>query len=869
MTKVVLVHPDLQGSARDSSLLGAFAPGVKVVNYVEGMTVDAVISAIDPTTVSHLAFIYHHPGSDKLPFFNESIFVGENQHVNKHYHFTDAAIDFIKRVRDEKPASSPLIVDVLSCNLTTDEYKKEVAELETELSIDIRYSTDETGNPTNGGNWTLESELPAVVNVRTTYFTDAVLEWKGVLNSDIANLVKAGGVFLPYIIWNSTTNTYLLRNNIVWTQFVAATGILVTNFISLGSGETFNGNNKTIDFSGVNSALGIFFGLGSSNPRPWIKGLGAIGGTSLAANAGYLIRDSSYNLYLENCYNTGIVNGNLGGGIAGASFCANFAVSIMNGCWNTGAITAFGAGGLVGANANANGPNTKTNITTRNILMTNCYNSGAISGIYTGGIFGYQAAYNGGQIDMTGCYNSGIISGSYAGGLIGSSSAQNGLVFIKRSYNTGALTGGNTGGLIGGFAVLSGNGLITIADSYNIGSVTSNSAAGLVGSSAGNNSTGGSITISKCYNAGTLVTNTSAAFVGLVAYNPGTGSIAITDSIANGLTFGSNSNNVTLTNTIINLATINNAIPAYWDTSIWSVGGLVTDNYLLPILSLFRLKPWTTTTNDPRYYDRATRLPAIYLDVVTVFVNFDVNTDTNGTINVFSQTAPNVNNMVLATTALPKSVLYNGPGNGLIKFQGVDNNIVAVLDSGFTTSETTIRDALHLVIRSALNAMNAAPYNTLVEGVRKYTDAAHYILPSFGALALGSYAHYLFGHVQATAAIDNDTIFIQKMNGIEEGTARIPNGLANQIKTLNESKSLAIAKQVIGQDVSRAINVDNDINTPSTWQTLEFRTGDSVFFAVVLKTPQVTRVENAPYVSSEINAVNYVENTYYVKCILE
>lgn len=876
MTKAVLVHPDLIGSARDSSLLGAFAPDVKVVNYVEGMSVDAVISSIDSPTVSHLAFIYHHPGSDKLPFFNEPIFVAENQHINKHYHFTDAAIDFIKRVRDEKSAGAPLIVDVLSCNLTTEEYKKEVAELEAELSIDIRYSTDETGNPTDGGNWILESELPAVVNVRTTYFTDAVLKWKGVLNSNIANLVKAGGVFLPFIVWNNTTKTYLLRNNIVWTEFVAATGILVTDFISLGAGETFNGNNKTIDFAGVTGARGIFFGLANTNPRPWIKGLGAIGGTSLAPNAGYLIRDGSLNLYLENCYNTGIVSGDGGGGIAGANFCFNYAVSIMNGCWNTGAITGQQAGGLVGTNANSGGPNTKTNISTRNILMTNCYNSGTISGMYSGGIFGSFAGLTGGQIDMTGCYNSGAISGNYAGGLVGASPAKNGLVFIKRSYNTGAITGDFAGGLIGGYAFNAGNGLITITDSYNIGSVTSGSAAGFVGSSAGQNSTGGDITISKCYNAGALVTNTSVAFIGPSPYYPGTGSIVISNSIANGATIWVGSNNVTITNTSTDLATINGAIPVSWDTSIWSVGGAATvavagdtANYLLPILSLFRQKPWGAITNDSRYYSNAASIPAIYLAAISVIVNFNVDTDTSGSINVFSQTAPSVNNIVLATAPLPKSVLYNGPGNGLIKFQGVEDNIVATLDSGFTTSETTIRDAIHLVIRSALNAMDAVPYNTQVGGVRKYADSDYYVVPSFGALALGTYAHYLFGHVQATAAIDNDTIFIQKMNGIDAGTAQIPNGLANQIKTLDNSKSLAIVKQVLGQDATRATNVDNDIDAPSAWQTLEFRTGDSIFFAVVLKTPQVTMAQNAPYVSSEINAVNYVENTYYIKCILE
>jgi len=104
----------------------------------------------------------------------------------------------------------------------------------------------------------MESELPSIVNVRTTYFTENILNWSGILNNDIAASIKAAGAsFTPYITWNSDTSTYTVVSNFVWSAFVAATGVSTSSFILLQAGETFDGAGCTIDLTGISNWNGL------------------------------------------------------------------------------------------------------------------------------------------------------------------------------------------------------------------------------------------------------------------------------------------------------------------------------------------------------------------------------------------------------------------------------------------------------------------------------------------------------------------------------------------------------------------------------------------------------------------------------------
>ena len=253
---------------------------------------------------------------------------------------------------------------------------------------------------------------------------------------------------------------------------------------------------------------------------------------------------------------------------------------------------------------------------------------------------------------------------------------------------------------------------------------------------------------------------------------------------------------------------------------------------------------------------------------VNVVVDLGVNTNATGTIDVFGQTAPVITNKVIASVNVPVSTIIGGGVSTLIEFQGQDNDIAGRLETVFTTGggfaarKTALASAIQAALVGALDASAAEPFNITA----KYTDAGYKNYTSFGSLALGAYAHYLFGHVDATAAIDNDTTFVSKMNGTNtlSGEANLGGALADLIFTLDAAKCTAIAKQVIGQDASRAFGVDNDNTTPDGWQKLIFKPGDKIYVSVTLAAPTVTVLGNNTAQQSEPSAALFANNIKYM-----
>ena len=248
-----------------------------------------------------------------------------------------------------------------------------------------------------------------------------------------------------------------------------------------------------------------------------------------------------------------------------------------------------------------------------------------------------------------------------------------------------------------------------------------------------------------------------------------------------------------------------------------------------------------------------------------VFVNLDVNIDASGSINVFTQAPTAIPNMIIATAQLPAADFYKGPGAGssLLQFQGVTNSsaplddIVGTYNAAFVgspTNKTDLAGHLHTILTAgALTATTAQPFINYPPGpYRNYT--------SFGELALAAYAYYVFGHVDATAAIDNDTVFINKMNGTATGEGQLGIKLAEEVFTRLASPT-AVVKQVLGQDASRALGVDNDANTPSGLQNLAFLPGDKVYMSITLQAPTVTIAATAPNAASGLPLNNLFPNT--------
>jgi hypothetical protein len=81
-----------------------------------------------------MAFVYHNiSGMTKNPF----IVTGNSKYSKQT--IGDDVIDLIKEMKAEHGVTT---VDYLTCDLNDDVFKSEVAELETELEVDIRYSVD-------------------------------------------------------------------------------------------------------------------------------------------------------------------------------------------------------------------------------------------------------------------------------------------------------------------------------------------------------------------------------------------------------------------------------------------------------------------------------------------------------------------------------------------------------------------------------------------------------------------------------------------------------------------------------------------------------------------------------------------------------
>lgn len=250
------------------------------------------------------------------------------------------------------------------------------------------------------------------------------------------------------------------------------------------------------------------------------------------------------------------------------------------------------------------------------------------------------------------------------------------------------------------------------------------------------------------------------------------------------------------------------------------------------------------------------------MSVKNVTVNLDVVVDATGNISVFGVAPPVMTNVVVANTQLPVTNFYKNSDDSLIKFQGATINgtetILAFLDQNFTGNSEVISTDLKQVINGSFNCTNATPFSV-------YPTNDYKTQNSFGDLALAAYAHALFGHVAATAAISNDAELISKMNGDGVNDAQLNIKLATAISNLSNDKCSAIARQVIGQDASRALNYDNDSNTPNLSQSLEFRGGDVIYVSIRLQQPTVTvsnNVANAPV------ANQYTETVYVLKITL-
>lgn len=180
---------------------------------------------------------------------------------------------------------------------------------------------------------------------------------------------------------------------------------------------------------------------------------------------------------------------------------------------------------------------------------------------------------------------------------------------------------------------------------------------------------------------------------------------------------------------------------------------------------------------------------------IPIEVNLNVEVNANGNLEILSQTPPSVENIVIASTKLPATSLYDISDTsvplGLIEFWEPlpnYNEIECQLATNFKDSANkpayklmAKRLALGLqnVLMGELKAHNTIPFNDTKYGTAGQENGNR-VMNGFGRLALMAYSHYIMGHVQATAAITNDKQFIQNMLSLKDTTSITAESLSLQ-----------------------------------------------------------------------------------------
>jgi hypothetical protein len=271
-------------------------------------------------------------------------------------------------------------------------------------------------------------------------------------------------------------------------------------------------------------------------------------------------------------------------------------------------------------------------------------------------------------------------------------------------------------------------------------------------------------------------------------------------------------------------------------------------------------------------------------DYVNVEVNFDITVDADSKIQLFGETFTAPTNVIVADVTLPVTALYDASGQtglleiwepsdalGDIKCQlandGGDAEDAPDLSGYYQAAAKALAAGFQAILEGEFDCSGATPY------AGNYTAPEYYEQENFGRVALGMMAHYLFGHVDATVAITNDVAFVESMLSTGAGkavdttgnvelwdvsgsaanaklAARLVRAIVDKGKDgaefVKSSVSAAavgnlamIVKQVIGQDSSRANEVDGSQRTLNKHLLLRFYAGDVIYVNINVEQPTV------------------------------
>jgi hypothetical protein len=220
-----------------------------------------------------------------------------------------------------------------------------------------------------------------------------------------------------------------------------------------------------------------------------------------------------------------------------------------------------------------------------------------------------------------------------------------------------------------------------------------------------------------------------------------------------------------------------------------------------------------------------------------VTVDLRVEADASANAIIFGQGPDSANYDVIVVGASPLSAATL---SGLIEFwepSDARGTRLAQLTAGASILKDTVKGQLQNALSGgaadSLDATAAAPFSN-------YSDVLYDHYDNFGEVVLAYIAHHVFGHVQATAAITNDEALVDHINGDGPLDAKIAEQIAEKMTNAlaaggyTAAKCLLIAEAVLGQDPTRAMDVDNNEIAADTKQGLSFQAGDVVFIDINL-----------------------------------
>lgn len=229
-----------------------------------------------------------------------------------------------------------------------------------------------------------------------------------------------------------------------------------------------------------------------------------------------------------------------------------------------------------------------------------------------------------------------------------------------------------------------------------------------------------------------------------------------------------------------------------------------------------------------------------------IIVNLRALIDASATVQIFGPSEETINNVLWCDVSLNVKGLYDGSSNALFEFweptgaaRGTINARLATGRNHVATAQK-FAESMSVVVKGGIDASAANPF-------QQYDNRAYDKYTSFGELALSYAAEGMFGHPSATAAITNDEAIVEGFNndadkstspasavGATEANQALAQRLAAALLQTGDEMATLIARQVLGQDASRATNEDNSERQGDEKAALRFYENDVVYVAIRL-----------------------------------